>query len=61
MGSRSKRQMTAAKRAREQTLKDRRLLKQEKKQAGAARRAEAAAADSTALAEGSEDREAGLA
>jgi hypothetical protein len=40
MGSKSKQQMTQAKRAREQTLMERRLRKQEKKQA---RRAEAAA------------------
>jgi hypothetical protein len=43
MGSKSKRQMTQAKRAREQTLIERRLRKQEKKQAAAARRAEATA------------------
>jgi hypothetical protein len=41
MGSRSKRQMTAAKRAREQALRDRRVRKQEKRQAAAALRAQA--------------------
>jgi hypothetical protein len=41
--AKSKRQMTQAKRAREQALRDRRLRKQEKKQA----RAEAAASERT--------------
>jgi hypothetical protein len=43
MGSRSKRQMTAAKKNREQAIKERRALKQEKKRAAAAARTEAAA------------------
>jgi hypothetical protein len=43
MGSRTKRQQTMAKLAREQALRERRARKQEKKQAAAARRAEAAA------------------
>jgi hypothetical protein len=38
--AKSKRQMTQAKRAREQALRDRRLRKQEKKQANAALRAQ---------------------
>lgn len=38
MGSSSKRQMTMAKRTREQAVKERRALKKEKKQAAAAER-----------------------
>ena len=49
MSSKSKRQQTMAKRTREQTVRERRALKQEKKAAAAAARAEGA--DSTLLAE----------
>ena len=55
MGSRSKSQMTAAKRMREQAVKERRALKQEKKQA--ARDAKAAAADGTLPADIAEQPE----
>ena len=49
MGSKSKRQQTMAKRTREQTVRERRALKQEKKAAAAAARA--AEADSALLTE----------
>jgi hypothetical protein len=55
MGSRSKTQMTAAKRMREQAVKERRALKLEKKQA--ARAAKAAAAAGTPPASDAEQDE----
>ena len=59
--AKSKRQMTQAKRAREQALRDRRLRKQEKKQANAALRAQGIDPHAPHPTEVDENTEAGTA